>query len=296
MSAMKHIDPATLPAPDFYRLLNSSIGPRPIAFASTIDAAGRVNLSPFSFFNVFGSNPPTLVFSPVITRHGTHKNTLDNLNDVQEVTISVVTYGMVEQMSLASADYPRGVNEFAKAGFTEVASDKVRPPRVGESPVSYECIVNQIIVTGTDPGAGNLVICEIVQSHFDETIFNEKGAIDPHKLDLIGRLGGDWYVRASGDALFEVARPQIGIGVDALPAAIRQSAILTGNDLGKLGSYPALPSADEVVGYRQSGVLDELFDEARYGCQYLPDLLHARARQLLAGNKVNEAWLTLLQV
>jgi flavin reductase (DIM6/NTAB) family NADH-FMN oxidoreductase RutF len=291
---MKTINPADLQPNEFYRYMIGTIGPRPTAFASTIDAAGTVNLSPFSFFNVFGYNPPTLVFAPSINRQGQKKHTLLNLEEVGEVVINIVNYAMVEQMSLASAEFERGINEFDKSGFTAIPSDKVRPPRVAESPAAFECVVKQIIATGDGPGAGHLVICEVVMGHFHESIFNEKGAVDPHQLDLIGRMGGDWYCRANGDALFEVGRPQVGIGVDALPAGIRNSAILSGNDLGKLGSFSALPSADEVNAYRESGVLNPLVDEARNGCQYLPDLLHLRAKQLLAERNVKEAWLTLL--
>jgi flavin reductase (DIM6/NTAB) family NADH-FMN oxidoreductase RutF len=292
---MKTIDPANVPAPDFYKLLTATIGPRPIAFASTVDTAGRVNLSPFSFFNVFGSNPPTLILSTAVTRQGTQKHTLQNAREVAEITISVVSYSMVEQMSLASAEFDKGVNEFVKAGFTERPSEAVRPPGVAEAPASFECIVKQIIETGTEPGAGNLLICEVVRGHFRDDIFDDKGVIDPHRVDLIGRLGGDWYCRASGDVLFSLARPQVGIGVDQIPDAIRTSAILTGNELGKLGSFKALPSPEAVNSYRQSGVLNDIFDEAQHGCQYLPDLLHLKAKRLLAENKVAEAWLTLLQ-
>lgn len=291
---MKTVNPADLQPNEFYRYMIGTIGPRPIAFASTIDAAGAVNLSPFSFFNVFGYNPPTLVFAPSINRQGQKKHTLLNLEEVGEVVINIVNYAMVEQMSLASAEFERGINEFDKSGFTAVASDKVRPPRVAESPASFECVVKQILATGDGPGAGHLVVCEVVMGHFHDAIFNEKGAVDPRQLDLVGRMGGDWYCRANGDALFEVGRPQVGIGVDALPAGIRSSAILSGNDLGKLGSFSVLPTADEVKAYRESGVLNDLVEEARNGCQYLPDLLHLRAKQLLADRKVKEAWLTLL--
>ena len=292
----KTISPSDLQPNEFYRYMIGTVGPRPIAFASTIDNLGNVNLSPFSFFNVFGYNPPTLVFAPSINRHGHKKHTLLNLEEVDEVVINIVNYAMVEQMSLASAEFERGVNEFEKAGFTALPSDRIRPPRVAESPASFECLVRQIIPTGNLPGAGTLIICEVVMAHFHDTIFNETGAIDPHQLDLIGRMGADWYCRAHGDALFDVARPRVGVGVDQLPAAIRNSAILSGNDLGKLGSFSALSNPDEVTEFRASGVLNDLFDEARTGCQYLPDLLHLRAKQLLAENKVQEAWLTLLQI
>ncbi len=292
----KTINPADLTPNEFYKFMIGTIGPRPIAFASTIDAQGNVNLSPFSFFNVFGYNPPTLVFAPSINRHGHKKHTLLNVEEVGEVVINVVNYTMVEQMSLASAEFERGINEFTKAGFTAVASDKVRPPRVAESPAAYECVVKQIVATGDQPGAGHLVVCEVVMAHLHESIFDEKGGVDPHRIDLIGRLGGDWYARAHGDALFAVSRPKTGIGVDQIPASIRNSAILTGNDLGKLGSADALPSSAEVDAWYASGVLNDLFDEAQNGCQYLPDLLHLKAKQLLSQNNVREAWLTLLQV
>jgi len=290
------IDPADLKPHEFYRLLNSAVAPRPIAFVSTIGADGHVNLAPYSFFNVFGFNPPILVFSPSRNRHGHKKHSLMNVEEVPEVVVNVVNHRMVEQMSLSSAEFDRHVNEFTKAGFTEVASERVRPPRVLESPVSFECVVRQLLPVGDGPGAGTLVICEVILAHVNEAILTEDGTADPHKLDLVGRLGGDWYVRASHDALFEVARPQMGIGIDQLPSGIRHSNILTGNDLGKLGSLPVLPSAEEINGYRQSGVLDELVAEARTGCQHLPDLLHLRAKQLLAEGKVQEALLTLLAV
>ncbi len=290
------IDPADLKPHEFYRLLNSAVAPRPIAFVSTISADGNVNLAPYSFFNVFGFNPPILVFSPSRNRHGHKKHSLLNVEDVPEVVINIVNHDMVEQMSLASAEFDRHVNEFTKAGFTEVASERIRPPRVLESPVSFECVVRQLLPIGDGPGAGTLVVCEVVLAHVNETILVENGSADPHKLDLVGRLGGDWYVRASHDALFEVARPQMGIGLDQLSSDIRHSHILTGNDLGKLGSLPVLPTTEEINDYRQSGVLDELIAEARHGCQHLPDLLHLRARQLLAEGKTQEALLTLLAV
>lgn len=292
---MKTINPADGTPQEFYKYLISTIGPRPIAFASTIDARGNVNLSPFSFFNVFGYNPPTLVFAPTINRHGYKKHTLLNVEEVGEVVINVVNYAMVEQMSLASAEFERGVNEFGKAGFTSVASEKIRPPRVAESPAAYECVVKQIIATGEGAGAGHLIVCEVVMAHLHDDLFDEQGGIVQERVDLIGRLGGDWYSRAHGDALFAVGRPQVGVGVDGLPAAVRNSAILSGNDLGKLGSFKTRPTPESVQAFRASGTLNDLFDEARYGCQYLPDLLHLRAKQLLAENRVEEAWLTLLQ-
>ncbi|GAB2601954.1 flavin reductase family protein [Spirosoma areae] len=298
---MRKINPADLQPNEFYRYMIGTIGPRPIAFASTVDAAGIVNLSPFSFFNIAGYNPPTLIFTPTINRHGHKKHTLLNLEEVGEVVINVVNYAMVEQMSLASAEFERGVNEFEKAGFTAVPSDRVRPPRVAESPASYECVVKQIVPAGDgsgidSPGAGHLVICQVVMAHFHDAIFSTDGTIDPHHIDLVARMGADWYCRAQGDALFEVVRPKVGIGVDQMPSAIRTSAILSGNDIGKLGSFPALPTPEEIQAFTASGILKDLFEEARNGCQYLPDLVHLRAKQYLAENKVKEAWLTLLSI
>ncbi|GAA4405643.1 flavin reductase family protein [Nibrella viscosa] len=292
---MKTIDPKDMSQPEFHRLMIGSIGPRPIAFASTVDAAGRVNLSPFSFFNVFGSNPPTLAFAPNNNRYGQKKHTLLNVEEVPEVVVNVVNYEMVEQMSLASAEYERGVDEFVKAGFTPVPSERVRPPRVAESPVSYECTVQQIVTVGNGPGATNLIICQVQLAHFREDIFNDKEVIDQRRIDLVGRMGGEYYCRAYGEALFEVARPQKGIGFDQLPAAIRNSRILTGSDLGKLAAVDALPIREEIVNFRQADGIADLFEQARNGCQYLPDLLHVKAKELLKENRVREAWLVLLQ-
>lgn len=297
---MKTVAPADLSPAEFYRLLNSSVAPRPIAFVSTVSADGHVNLAPYSFFNIVGFNPPVLVFSPTLNRDGEKKHSLLNVEEVPEVVINVVNYPMVEQTSLASAEFDRHVSEFVKAGFTEAASERVRPPRVAESPAAFECIVRQLVPLGnqsghTGPGSGTLVICEVVLAHFHDRIFDPKNQIDPHQIDLVGRLGADWYSRAQGDALFAVSRPRKGVGVDQLPRSVRDSTILTGNDLGKLGSLEAMPSAEEVIAYRQSGVLNELVDKARHGCAYLPDLLHLRAKTLLAAGKTHEAWLVLLQ-
>ncbi|RYF75652.1 MAG: flavin reductase family protein [Cytophagaceae bacterium] len=293
---MKTIAANSLPQLEFYRYLIGAVGPRPIAFASTVSQEGHVNLSPYSFFNVVGSNPPMLMLSPNLNRNGHKKHTLLNLEETGEVVINIVNYDMVEQMSLSSAEYDRHVNEFQKAGFTEAPSSQVRPPRVAEAPAAFECVVRQIIPTGTNPGAGTLVLAEVLVGHFREDIFTDKGLIDPHKIDLVGRMGADWYVRANGDALFEVARPKAGIGFDALPASLKNSNILTGNDLGKLASFDALPTEEEVRAYGETQPLQELANEARTGCQYLPDVMHHRAHELLARNNVREAWLSLLLV
>ena len=293
---MKTVAANSLPPLEFYRYLIGAVGPRPIAFASTISREGHVNLSPYSFFNVVGSNPPMLMLSPNLNRRGEKKHTLLNLEETGEVVINVVNYSLVEQMSLASAEYDRHINEFQKAGFTEAPSTQVRPPRVAEAPAAFECVVRQIIPTGTEPGAGTLVLVEVLVAHFHDDIFTEKGLIDPRKIDLIGRMGADWYVRANGDALFEVARPKQGIGYDQLPAELRNSQILTGNDLGKLAGAEQLPTADEVRAYGETEALRTLADDAHTGCQYLPDVLHDRAHKLLAKNQVHEAWLSLLLV
>lgn len=235
-----------------------------------------------------------LVFSPSRNRHGEKKHSLLNVEEVPEVTINLVNHQIVEQMSLASAEFDRHVNEFDKAGFTAVPSERIKPPRVAEAPVAYECLVRQLVPLGDQAGAGTLVVCEVILAHFQDHIFGENDQIDPHKIDLVGRLGADWYVRANDSALFEVARPQIGVGVDQLPVAVRNSNILTGNDLGKLGSAKTIPTPNDITAYAQSEPMQALRDEACYGCQYLPDLLHLRAKQLLAEGKVEEAWLVLL--
>jgi len=246
---MLKINPGQTPIPQLHHHLLDTIVPRPIAFASTVDKDGKPNLSPFSFFNAFGVNPSTLVFSPSRRgRDNTTKHTYENLLEVPEVVINIVTYDMVQQVSLSSTEYPKGVNEFLKAGLTMLPSEKVRPFRVKESPVHFECRVRDIIETGTEGGAGNLVICEIVMMHIDESILDEKGFVVPDKLRAVGRMGRNFYVRAFGDAVFEVEKPlaRMGIGIDALPEKIRFSEHLTGNELGQLGNLERLPGQDEI--------------------------------------------------
>lgn len=270
--------------------LLGAVTPRPIAFASTVDAAGNVNLSPFSFFNCFGANPPIVVFSPARRgRDNTTKHTLENLREVPEAVISIVTYDMVQQASLASTEYPRGVNEFVKAGFTEVSSTCVKPPRVGESPVAMECKVLQIIETGDQGAAGNLVICEVVLMHIHERILDNDGRIDPWKLDAVARLGGDYYCRVQGDAIFKVPKPltTLGIGIDRLPGHIRQSRILTGNDLGMLANVETLPEPTPLSS-------DKISDEHRQALKQGPDAVHRLAQQYLAEGRVHDAWFVLM--
>ena len=231
--------------------LLSAISPRPIAFASTVDDLGNVNLSPFSFFNVFSANPPILVFSPARrVRDNTTKHTLENILINKEVVINIVNYDMVQQMSLSSTEYPAGVNEFLKSGLTEVASDIVKPPRVQEAPVQFECKVNDVIALGNQGGAGNLIIAEVVKLHIKETILDADGKIDANKIDAVARMGGNWYNR-SREGMFEVIKPikTRGIGVDALPISIKNSTILTGNELGILGNSERIPTMDEVKEY-----------------------------------------------
>jgi flavin reductase (DIM6/NTAB) family NADH-FMN oxidoreductase RutF len=241
--------PSELSIPKIHQLLLGSVGPRPICFASTVDKNGQKNLAPFSFFNVFSANPPILIFSPARSgRTGETKHTHDNVKEVAEVVINVVTYEMVQQMSLASSPYPKGVDEFIKTGFTPIASEMVRPFRVKESPVQMECVVENVVELGQSGGAGNLIICKVVKMHIDESVINEAGQIDQTKIDLVARMGGDWYCRANGEAIFELQKPltTCGIGVDVLPEHIRLSHFLTGNDLGILGNLEQMPSVEEI--------------------------------------------------
>lgn len=276
--------------------LLGAVAPRPIAFASTIDKNGNVNLSPFSFFNAFGSNPATLIFSPALRgRDGATKNTLDNVREIDEVVINIVNYDMVQQMSLASTEYPKGVNEFVKSGFTMQDSVMVKPPRVLESPAQMECKVKQIIETGTKGGAAMLVICEIVLMHIKEDVLDENGAIDPFKIDQVARLGGNWYSRAA-KGLFVVPKPltTLGIGVDAIPEDIRNSKILTGNDLGLLGNTENMPSTEEISAYSNREDVKKFFDALSGDRENLTMAVHLAAHHLLEKGDVQEAWMVLL--
>jgi flavin reductase (DIM6/NTAB) family NADH-FMN oxidoreductase RutF len=271
---MISFDPKEIPVGKTHALLLGAVTPRPIAFASTVDKKGNVNLSPFSFFNCFGANPPILVFSPASrVRNNTSKHTLDNVLEVPEVVINIVTYDIVQQASLASTDYPRGVNEFVKAAFTELPSTKVKPPRVAESPVQMECKVLNVIRTGEQGGAGNLVICEVIMIHVRPDIFDSEGRIDPYKLDAVARLGADYYARVNPQSIFKVPKPneRIGVGIDQLPVAIKTSRVFSGNDLAMLANVEAVP----VTG---SGWPDDSSD------------VHQRAKELLSLDKINEAW------
>ncbi|MFE3867258.1 flavin reductase family protein [Flavobacterium sp. LS2P90] len=285
------IDPKSIETAKLQGYLQSSVGPRPIAFASTVDTEGKPNLSPFSFFNVFSANPPILIFSPARrVRDNSIKHTLINAESTREVVINVVNYDMVQQTSLASTEYAEGVNEFLKSGFTTIPSEVVKPFRVKESPVQFECKVTQIIPLGTEGGAGNLILCEVLRIHIDERILDENGAIDQYKIDLVSRLGGNWYSR-SNQGLFEVPKPltTLGIGVDAIPDFIKESVIFDGNDLGMLGNIEALPTLEEVSifvkqNFAVKGVLSSDDQEK----------VHIEAKKYLNEKDVLSAWKVLL--
>ncbi|MCC6601552.1 MAG: flavin reductase family protein, partial [Crocinitomicaceae bacterium] len=280
---MLTIDPRSETVVRVHGLLLGAVAPRPIAFASTLDEMGRPNLSPFSFFNVFSANPPILIFSPARRgRDNTTKHTYENLKKVPECVVNVVNYDMVQQASLASTEYPVGVSEFDKAGFTPVHSEVVKPFRVKESPVQMECVVNQIIELGNSGGAGNLVICEVMRIHIDENILDDNGRIDPVKIDQVARMGADWYSRARS-GLFEVKKPleKRGIGVDAIPTDIRFSKVLSGNDLGILGNTETLPDETSVNEYKLLE-LSDLFIAFENDAALLEVKLHERAKELLA--------------
>ena len=280
------IDPKDLSIPALQKYLQNAIAPRPICFASTIDKEGRHNLSPCSFFNLFGSNPPIAVFSPAYSgRTGAPKDTLLNVLEVPECVINVVNYSMVHQTSLASSPFPRGTSEFEKAAFTPLASELIKPPRVKESPVQLECKVIEVKELGKAGGAGNLVICEVLRIHISEEVLTPEKQIDTKKIDLVGRMGDNWYVRATGNALFEVQKPitTIGIGIDQLPAAIKNSKVLSGNNLGLLASVEQVPDKADGAEFLASLKTFASNDEKE-----------RFAQDLLEHNKVKEAWFVLL--
>jgi flavin reductase (DIM6/NTAB) family NADH-FMN oxidoreductase RutF len=284
------IDPKSIPVPKLQGYLQGTVSPRPIAFVSSTDRHGNINLSPFSFFNMFSMNPPILVFSPSRrVRDNSTKHTLQNVLEVPEVVINIISYEMVEQASLSSCDFPKGANEFVKAGFTVVPSLQVKPPRVGESKAAFECKVNQVIPLGTEGGAGNLVICEVLLFHVSEEIIDTDGRINPHRLDAVARMGSDYYCRASGDSVFVVPKPneKIGIGFDNIPLQVRKSKVLTGNDLGRLGNVEKLPDEESVLHFKSStawNALENKDEEAR----------HLLAQQFLQQGNIEDAWKVLL--
>ena len=283
---MLSLDPKELTIPVLQKYLQNAIAPRPICFASTVSKNGEPNLAPFSFFNLFSSNPPIAVFSPAYSgRTGAAKDTLLNVKEVPECVINMVNYGMVQQTSLASSPFPKGTNEFIKAGFTPLPSELVKPARVKESPVQLECKVIEVKELGKLGGAGNLVICEILRIHISDDVLNENKQIDANKIDLVARMGDNWYCRASGDALFEVEKPitTIGIGMDQIPSEIKSSHVLSGNNLGLLGSVEHLPSKEEITEYKKTLKAFSSKEEQ-----------HQFAKSLLEANKVKEAWMALL--
>jgi flavin reductase (DIM6/NTAB) family NADH-FMN oxidoreductase RutF len=292
---MLSLDPRELPQPKLHQYLLGAIGPRPIAFASTLDEQGRPNLAPYSFFNVFSSNPPILIFSPARRgRDNTTKHTLENALKVRECVINIVNYSIVEQMSLASTEFPEGVSEFEKTGLTPIPSDVVKPFRVKEAPVQFECKINDVVALGNQGGAGNLVICEVVRIHVHEDILDEDGRISPIKIDQVARMGGNWYTRAN-QGLFQLPQPmtQIGMGFDRLPEDIRTSSVLTGNELAQLAGVEALPNETEVNEYKLTE-LSDLFIEFEGRASELEQQLHVKAKELLEKKQLNEAWMTLL--
>lgn len=291
------INPKEIKTGALHAFMLSSIAPRPIAFASTVDKNGKPNLSPFSFFNAFGSKPPILVFSPARrVRDNTIKHTLENIYETNEVVINVVNYAMVQQTSLSSCEFPKGVSEFDKAGFTPLASEIVKPFRVKESPVQMECKVLQVIETGHEGGAANLIICEILLMHIDDTILNVEGKIDPNKIDLVARMGGDYYCRASGHALFKVEKPNLkmGVGVDAIPTHIRNSHVLSGNDLGILGNIEKIPTAEELAEFGEQQEVKKLMAALKNDKENARLALELAAKKLLAENNAQDAWKLLL--
>ena len=293
---MLSIDPKEIPVPKLHHYLLGSVGPRPIAFASTIDEDGNANIAPFSFFNVFSANPPIAVFSPTRSgRTNTTKDTFNNVKVVPECVINIVNYDIVHQMSLASSPYAPGVDEFEKAGLTPIASETVKPFRIAESPVQMECKVIEVKELGTEGGAGNLVICEIQKLHINEDILDENGAIDQHKIDLVARMGGNWYCRADKNSMFEIQKPitTIGVGFDSIPEDIKNSTILTGNNLGQLGNIEELPNETDVNEYKLIE-LSEVFMDHEDNAAQLEIELHKIAQEQLKENKLEDAWKTLL--
>ncbi len=281
------IDPNSISQQELHGYLLSAVAPRPICFASTIDKDGNVNLSPFSYFNLFSVNPPIMIFSPSRRgRDNTTKHTLENVLEVKETVINIVNYDMVEQMSLSSTEYGDGVNEFVKAGLTQVPSDKVKPPRVGEAPVAFECVVDQVIALGDGPGAGNLVLAKVVQIHVKKAFLDAEGKLDTPKLDLVARMGGNWYCRANGDALFEIPKPirTKGIGVDMLPEAVRNSSVLTGNNLGRLGNLEQLPTKEAIAKITEHAEVKSILNGAEDVLE-----IHKLAQQWLADGKTEDA-------
>ncbi|MFT5581758.1 MAG: flavin reductase (DIM6/NTAB) family NADH-FMN oxidoreductase RutF [Lentimonas sp.] len=296
MKMMRTIDPKNIPVAKLHHYLLGAVAPRPICFASTVDEDGVNNLAPFSFFNVFSANPPIMVFSPARSgRTNTTKDTYNNVKKVPEVVINIVNYSMVHQMSLSSSPYDPKIDEFTKSGLTPIASDLVKPMRVAESPVQFECKVIEVKELGYEGGAGNMVICEVLKIHVDESILDESEMIDQHKIDLVSRMGGNWYCRSDKNSMFEITKPitTCGIGYDELPDDVKNSKFLTGNELGQLAGVETTPNETDVNEYKLLE-LSELFVSLEDEPIKLEEKLHQKAKELLKENKIEEAWLTLL--
>ena len=293
---MLSIDLSEIGVSKAHHYLLSAVGPRPICFASTIDEKGRSNLAPFSFFNVFSSNPPIAVFSPSRSgRTGQHKDTFNNVQKVKQVVINLVNYKMVEQMSLASSPYPPETDEFVKSGLTPLKSELIKPFRVKEAPVQMECEIIEIKELGQSGGAGNLVICKILKMHIAEELLNDEKMIDQEKIDLVARMGGDWYCRTNSKSMFEIKKPisSKSIGFDEMPNEVLNSTILSGNDLGKLGGIEGLPDETDVNEFRLIE-LSDLFLEFEDNAKALEIALHKKAKYFLSKNQLEAAWKTLL--
>ena len=293
---MLSIDLIEMGIPKAHHYLLSAVGPRPICFASTLDKKGNPNLAPFSFFNVFSSNPPIAVFSPSRSgRTGKHKDTFNNIEEINEVVINLVDFKMVEQMSLASSPYEPKVNEFIKSGFTPIKSELIKPFRVKEAPIQMECKVIEVKKLGDNNGAGNLIICKILKMHISEDILDNNQMIDQEKIDLVARMGGDWYCRTDKRSMFKITKPitSKGIGFDQIPDEILNSKILSGNDLGKLGGIEILPDETEVNDFKLVE-LSELFISLEDDANALEIALHKKAQEFLAKNELEAAWKTLL--
>ena len=289
-------EPKDLTVQRLHHYLLGAVGPRPIALASTLDSDGNKNLAPFSFFNVFSANPPILIFSPARSgRTNTLKDTYHNVKEIPEVVINVVNFSIVERVSLASSPYPQGTSEFEKAGLTPIPSELVRPFRVKESPVQFECKVNQVVELGVEGGAGNLIICELKKMHLEESVLDADGMIDALRIDLVSRMGGDWYCRANAESLFEIKKPitTCGIGFDALPSDVLNSVVFNPEDLARLAGIETLPDETEVNEYKLL-TLNELFLNNGGDAAKIEIALHTKAKELLKEHRIQEAWLTLL--
>ena len=290
------LDLNTLKPAEKQYYLQHVIAPRPICFASTIDKEGKVNLSPFSFFNLFSSNPPIVIFSPSRRlRDNTTKHTLQNVLEVPEVVINMVTCDMVQQTSLASCEFPKGVSEFIKAGFTAIPATLVKPPMVKESKVQLECKVLEVKPLGTEGGAGNLVICEVLMMHIDDGLLDDNKKLDQRKINHVARLGGDWYCQVNEQNLFQVEKPntQSGIGIDALPDTMRNSNIFSGNDLGMLANVQELPVIDPAF---DDDHLKQIIQYYYLNPNEMETELLLYAKKLLGAGKVREAWQVLLAI